>query len=90
MSKIIAKALGKQWFAKHGIGRIAKRSIKPMENQHFCIAAKRQGCTAFNCTLRTGKSERSLLDRGHGLASQIVPGWWAVHYGRLARHLRHV
>ena len=38
--KIIEKALGKQWFAKHGIGRIAKRSIKPMENQHFCISEK--------------------------------------------------
>ena len=36
----------------------AKRSIKPKENQHFCIADKRQDCTAFNCTLRTGTSEK--------------------------------
>ena len=90
MFKIIGKALGKQLFAKHGIGRIAKRTIKLMGGQHFCIADQIQGCTAFNCTLRTGKSERSLLDLGHGLASQIEPGWWAGHYGRLARHLRHV
>ena len=75
--EIIEKALGKQWFAKHGIGRIAQRSIKPMENQHFCIVGKENIQNHWKSIRKTmvcetwNRTDREKVNETHGKSTLL-------------------